>query len=177
MAKIVEELKEKTKEAVEETPAGDFFMGIVLMILCATVMYVAWSWPREGGLASSAALFPVLIASTLFLMAFSLFVTSLKHNGFRRFLQYFTAECWQGFLASTKGKLTLFTLSTILGYMIILLKVLPFEAATIIYTAGSLRIFWKAKMVRIIIVSVCVTAFYVLSFRYLFKLELPGLGM
>ena len=67
MANIVEELKEKTKEEVEETPAGDFFMGIVLMILSAAIMYVAWSWPREGGFASSAALFPVLIASTLFL--------------------------------------------------------------------------------------------------------------
>ncbi len=64
-----------------------------------------------------------------------------------------------------------------LGYMILLLKVLPFEAATIIYTAGSLRIFWKGKMVRIIIVSVAMTAFYVLSFRYLFGPELPGLGM
>ena len=177
MANIVEELKEKTKEEVEETPAGDFFMGIALMILSAAVIYVAWSWPREGNLASSAALFPVLIASTLFLMAFSLFVTSLKHNGLQRFLHYFTAAYWQGFVASATGKLTLLTLSTILGYMIILLKVLPFEAATIIYTAGSLRIFWKAKMVRILIVSVAVTAFYVLSFRYLFRLELPGLGM
>ena len=177
MANIVEELKEKTKEEVEETPAGDFFMGIALMILSAGVMYVAWSWPREGGLASSAALFPVLIASTLFLMALSIFVTSLKHNGFRCFLHYFTADYWQGFFTSTKGKLLLLTLSTILVYMILLLKVLPFEAATVIYTAGSLRIFWKAGMVRIIIVSVCVTAFYVLSFRYLFGLELPGLGM
>jgi len=148
-----------------------------LMILSTAVMYVAWSWPREGGLASSAALFPVLIASTLFLMAFSLFVMSLKHSGFQRFLHYFTTDYWHGFFTSTKGKLTLLTLSTILGYMIILLKVLPFEAATIIYTAGSLRIFWKAKMVRIIIVAVAVTAFYVLSFRYLFRLELPGLGM
>ena len=177
MANIVEELKEKTKEEVEETPAGDFFMGIVLMVLSAAVMYVAWSWPREGGLASSAGLFPLLIASTLFLMALSIFVTSLKHNGVQRFLHYFTIDYWQGFLTGTNGKLLLLTLSTILVYMILLLKVLPFEAATIIYTAGSLRIFWKAKMVRIIIVSVAVTAFYVLSFRYLFGLELPGLGM
>ena len=177
MANIVEELKEKTKEEVEETPAGDFFMGIALMILSAAVIYVAWSWPREGNLASSAALFPVLIASTLFLMAFSIFLTSLKNNGFRRFLHYFTVGYWQQFLTSTKGKLLLLTLSTILVYMILLLKALPFEAATIIYTAGSLRIFWKAKMVRILIVSVAVTAFYVLSFRYMFGLELPGLGM
>ncbi|MHB8770616.1 MAG: tripartite tricarboxylate transporter TctB family protein [Syntrophales bacterium] len=177
MANIVEELKEKTKEEVEETPAGDFFMGIVLMILSAAVLYVASSWPREGNVASSAALFPVLIASTLFLMAFSLFVTSLRHRGLQRFLHYFTLGYWQGFLTSTTGKLTLLTLSTILVYMILLLRVLSFEAATIIYTAGSLRIFWKAKMTRIIIISVCVTAFYVLSFRYLFRLELPGLGM
>jgi hypothetical protein len=177
MANIVEELKEKTKEEVEETPAGDFFMGIALMILSAAIMYVAWSWPREGGLASSAALFPLLIASTLFLMALSIFVTSLKHNGVQRFLHYFTIDYWLGFLIGTKGKLLLLTLSTVLVYMILLLRVLPFEAATIIYTAGSLRIFWKAKMVRIIIVSVAVTAFYVLSFRYLFGLELPGLGM
>ncbi len=177
MGNIAEEYKEKTKEKVEETPAGDFFMGIALMVLSAAVLYVAWSWPREGSLASSAALFPVLIASTLFLMAASLFATSLRHRGLPRLLHYLTPAYWRGFIASTTGRLTLLTLSTILGYMVILLKVLPFEAATILYIAGSLRIFWKAKMTRIIIISVCVTAFYVLSFRYLFRLELPGWGM
>jgi hypothetical protein len=177
MANIVEEYKEKTREEIEQTPAGDFFMGVFLMALSATVVYVAWSWPREGGISSSAALFPVLISSTLFLMGLSLFMTSLRHRGPQRFLQYFTAAHWREFIASTKGRLTLLTLSTILGYMVVLLKVLPFEAATIIYTAGSLRLFWKAKMTRIIIISVCATAFYVLSFRYLFRLELPGWGM
>ena len=177
MGNIAEEYKEKTKEEVEETPAGDFCMGIFLMILSAAVVYVAWSWPREGGISSSAALFPVLIASTLFLMAFSLFANSLRHGGARRFLRYCTVTHWREFVASTKGRLTLLTLTTILGYMIVLLKVLPFEAATILYTAGSLRLFWKATMTRIIVISVCATAFYVLSFRYLFRLELPGWGM
>lgn len=177
MTNIREEYKEKTKEEVVETPAGDFFMGVFLMALSAAVVYVAWSWPREGSISSSAALFPVLIASTLFLMAASLFANSLRQGGPRRFLHYFTATHWREFVASTKGRLTLLTLSTILGYMVVLLRVLPFEAATIIYTAGSLRLFWKAKMTRIIIISVCATAFYVLSFRYLFRLELPGWGM
>ncbi len=30
---IIEELKEKSEQEAEETPAADFFMGIVLMVL------------------------------------------------------------------------------------------------------------------------------------------------
>ena len=55
---ILEELKEKTEQEAEETPAADFFMGIVLMVLSTVVCYVAWSWPEATGIASSAALFP-----------------------------------------------------------------------------------------------------------------------
>ena len=177
MPDIIDELKEKTKEEVEETPAADFFMGIVLMVLSAVIVCIAWSWPRPTGIASAAGLVPLLIASTLFLMALTLFVTSFKRKGYQRFIHYLTIDYWQNFLPSSEGKLLLLTLSTILVYMILLLNVLPFEAATLIYTAGSLYLFWKGKIFKILIISASVTAFYVVSFRYFFKLVLPGLGM
>ena len=77
---IIEELKEKTEQEVEETPAADFFMGIVLMVLSGIVCYVAWSWPRPTGIASSAGLFPLCIASTLF------------HHGAEYFYPFFQEE-------------------------------------------------------------------------------------
>jgi len=177
MPEIISELKEKTKGEVEETPAADFFMGIVLMILSAVIIYIAWSWPRPTGMVSAAALFPLLIASTLFLMALTLLVTSLKHKGYLKLVHYLTIKYWREFLAGSSGKLFLLTFSTILVYMILLLNVLPFEAATLIYTAGSLYLFWKEKIYKILIISASVTAFYVISFRYFFKLVLPGSGM
>ena len=177
MPEIIDELKEKTKEEVQETPAADFFMGIVLMILSAVIIYIAWSWPRPTGMASAAALFPLMISSTLFLMALTLFVNSLKRRGYQRLIHYLTIDYWQKFLPSSNGKLFLLTLSTILVYMILLLNVLPFEVATLIYTAGSLYLFWKGKIYKILIISASVTAFYVISFRYFFKLVLPGVGM
>lgn len=177
MADTPEKLQERGEEETGDTAAGDFFMGIVLMVLCAAVIHVAWSWPREGGLASSAALFPLLIASTLFLMALSIFVTSLKHRGFQNFIHFFTIGYWRELLSRSQGRLLLLTLFTVLFYMVVLLRTLPFEAATLIYTAGSLKLFWKGKALWIAVISIAVTIFYVLSFRYLFKLELPGLGM
>ena len=89
---ITEELKEKTKPQTEETPGADFFMGIVLMVLSAVVCTVAWSWPRQGGIASSAALFPFGIASTLFLMALAIFIHSFKRKGYRQFVDFFRAS-------------------------------------------------------------------------------------
>jgi len=174
---IIEELKEKTEQEVEETPAADFFMGIVLMILSGIVAYVALSWPRPSGIASSAGLFPFLIASSLFIMALSIFIHSFKRKGYRRFVELFgrayLREAW------TRGnlRLSLFSLLTVLVYLVVILNLLPFEIGTFLFMTTALYLYWKTKIYKILIVSACAVAFYSLSFKMLFKLILPGVGM
>jgi hypothetical protein len=80
-------------------------------------------------------------------------------------------------LASVNAKLLFLTFSTILVYMIILLNLLPFEIATFLYVAGSLYLFWKEKIYKILIISIGITTFYSVTFKLLFKLALPGAGM
>ncbi len=57
---VIEELKEKTKEEVAETPAADFLMGVLLMALSVVICYAAWSWPRPEGIASAPGALSVL---------------------------------------------------------------------------------------------------------------------
>jgi NADH:ubiquinone oxidoreductase subunit K len=174
---ILEELKQKTEAEAEETPAADFFMGIILMILSAIVCYVAWSWPRQGGIASSAALFPLGIASTLFLMGLAIFIHSFQRKGYRLFVQFFRAERFRESWAHGNLKLALSSLLTALIYMIVILNLLPFELGTFIFLAGTLFLFWRGKIYKILIISAAVVAFYSLCFKILFKLVLPGVGM
>lgn len=174
---IIEELKEKTEQEVEETPAADFFMGIVLMVLSGIVCYVALSWPRPSGIASSAGLFPFLIASSLFIMALSIFIHSFKRQGYARFAALFgrvhLREAWtQGNL-----RLSLLSLVTVIVYLVVILNLLPFEIGTFLFMTVALYLYWKTKIYRILIVSACAVTFYSLSFKVLFKLILPGAGM
>ena len=60
---------------------------------------------------------------------------------------------------------------------IVILNLLPFEIGTFIFMAGTLYLSWRTKIYKILIISACVVAFYSLSFKMLFKLVLPGVGM
>ena len=110
-------------------------------------------------------------------MASIIFLTSLKHKGHQRIVNIMKSISFRKSLVSGNAKLFLFTSTTVLVYMIILLNLLPFEMATFIYVAGSLYFFWKEKIYKILIISIGITAFYSVTFKFLFKLALPGIGM
>jgi hypothetical protein len=174
---IIEELKEKTKEEVVETPAADFMMGILLMALSAVICYAAWSWPRPEGIASAPGLFPFSIAFTLFFMALGIFINALRLKGHRQFVQVFTRDHIQEAWVRGNLKLAVLTLATVLTYMVVILNILPFEIGTFIYMVGSLYLFWRGKITRILIISGAMVAFYSVMFKVLFKLVLPGTEM
>jgi hypothetical protein len=174
---IIEELKEKTKEEVEETPAADFMMGILLMALSAVICYAAWFWPRPEGIASAPGLLPFGIAFTLFFMALGLFINALRLKGHRQFLRVFTRGYIQDEWVRGNLKLAVLTLATVLTYMVVILNVLPFEIGTFLYMTGSLYLFWRGKIYKILIISAAMVAFYSVSFKVLFKLVLPGIEM
>ncbi len=172
-----EERKEKEENEVEETPAADFFMGIFLMVLSTGVGYAAWSWPRPSGISSAPGLLPFLVAFSLFFMSLGVLVTSLKNRGLQKLIRYFRSGDFRKSLVGEDTKLFRFALSTVLIYSVLLLNLLPFEIATFIYTAGSLHLFWKAKIYKILILSASATIFYSVIFKVFFKLTLPGTGI
>jgi hypothetical protein len=173
----LKEVEKEMQEEVEETPAADFFLGILLMAGSAAVCYVSWKWPRPTGLSSAPALFPFLIAFSMFFMSLSVFITALKNRGYQKLINYLRITHLKQLLPNKEFKLAILALSTTLVYMIVILNLLPFEIGTFIYVAGSLWIFWRDKIYKILILSASITAFYSLIFKYFFNLTLPGAGM
>jgi uncharacterized BrkB/YihY/UPF0761 family membrane protein len=92
-------------------------------------------------------------------------------------LEFFRARHFQESWVRGNLRLFLFSLLTVLVYMIVILNLLPFEIGTFLFLAGALHLFWRAKIYKILILSACVVAFYSVSFKVLFKLVLPGVGM
>ncbi len=175
---VVEEKKGKEEEnETVETPAADFFMGIILMALSVCICYASWSWPRPTGMSSAPGLLPFLVAFSLFFMSLGVFVSSLKNRGFQKLIDFFHSGDFRKSLTGEDTKLFRFAVSTVLIYTIVLLNLLPFEIATFIYTAGSLHLFWKAKIYKILILSASATVSYSIIFKFFFKLTLPGTEM
>ena len=174
---VSEELKEKSETKAKETPAADLVMSILLMALSAVICYIAWHWPRPDGISSAPGLFPFLIASTLFLMALALFISALRLKGYRQLIRTLGKTCLRKAWTEGNMKLAVLTLATILTYMVVILNILPFEIGTFLYMAGSLYLYWRGKIYKILIISAGMVAFYSLSFKVLFRLILPGVEM
>ena len=110
-------------------------------------------------------------------MALTLLINGLRRKGYRLLVASLTAsrtrEAWE------RGNLKLVVLAfaTVLTYLVVILNLLPFEIGTFLYMAGSLYLFWRGKIYRILLISAGMVAFYTISFKVLFKLVLPGAGM
>jgi hypothetical protein len=166
----MQEKGEKKKESkFEETPVADFFMGIFLIVLSLIVMYAAWSWPLLGPFAASAALSPLLITGSLLIMAIFLLVNAIRMQGHRNLVARLK-QSWAG----EDTQPTIMTLALVLIYMIVLLNILSFEIATLIYIAVSLYIFWQRKAWLVLVIAGTAVAFYTVVFQYFFKILLPG---
>jgi len=156
----------------EETPVGDFFMGIFLIALCSVVIYTSWTWPRFGVLASAPGLFPFLIAASLLVMAVFLLSHSIKEKGHLKIV-----ACMKESWAGEDTRPTLLVLSLVFVYIIGLLNRLPFEIATLIYIVVSLLTLWRRKLWLVLAIAGGTVALYSVSFKYFFKILLPGSGL
>ncbi len=162
---------EKKTSKFEETPVADFFMGIFLIVLSLVVIYVGWKWPRFGNLAHAPALFPLMIAGSLLIMAVFLLLNGIRMKGYVNLAARFRQS-----MAGEDTRPTLLTLLLVFLYMVVLINLVPFEIATFIYIAASLYLFWKRKSWLIILLAGAVVAFYSVIFQYFFKILLPGSG-
>ena len=148
-----------------------------MLIKTAVIAYFAWQWPRPEGISSAPGLFPFFIATTLFFMALGLLVNALRLQGYRQLLQFLSKTYLRNSWNEGNLKLVVLTLATTLTYMVVILNLLPFEIGTFLYMAGSLYLYWRGKLYKILIISAVMVAFYALSFKVLFNLILPGVEM
>jgi hypothetical protein len=162
---------EKKTSKFEETPVADFFMGIFLIVLSLVVMAVAWSWPLLGPIASSAALFPIMISGSLLIMAVFLLLNGIHLKGHTDLAAWFRQS-----MSSEDTRPTLLTLLLVILYMVVFVNFMPFEIATFIYIAASLYLFWKKKFWLVFLVAGIAAVSYSVIFQYFFKILLPGTG-
>jgi hypothetical protein len=155
----------------EETPVADFFMGIFLIALSLVVIYAAWSWPRFGNLASAPALFPLLIAGSLLMMAVFLLIHGIRMKGYT----HLAARLKQT-MAGEDTRPTFLALLLVFLYMVVLLNLVSFEISTFVYIAASLYIFWQRKPWLVLLLAAGAVISFSVIFQYFFKILLPGSG-
>ncbi len=162
---------DKRTAKFEETPAADFFMGIFLIVLSLGVIYAAWRWPRFGNIAFAPALFPLLIAGSLLVMAVFLLLHGIRMKGHRGLATQLRQS-----MEGEDTRPTLLTLLLVFFYMVVLINLVPFEISTFIYIAASLYIFWQRKLWLVLLVTAGAVISYSVIFQYFFKILLPGSG-
>lgn len=175
MAKNNEETTKTTR--VQETPAADLVMGLLLLAFSAAICAMVWSWPRPEGVSSAPGLFPFLIASSLGLMALGMLINALRLKGHRELLHVLSKNHLRKAWREGNLRLALLTLATVLTYVVVILNILPFEIGTFLYMAGALYLYWRGKIYKILIIAAVMVAFYALAFKGIFGLILPGLEM
>jgi len=152
---------------------ADFVMAILLISLCLVGAYLSFRMPNPRGWYSAPALFPLLILGSLFVMALILLVGAMKTK-----LSYMIRSTkniyFLGLLRTeTTKRFGLITLAVFI-YIYILLRFLFFEFATITFLIVTLFIFWKAKKIKMIIISIIATISISVIFSIFFKTLLPG---
>ena len=170
-AGMQEKGEEKKSSKFEETPVADFFMGIFLIVLSLVVFYAAWNWPRFGNFAHAPGLFPLMISSSLLLMAIFLLMHGIRMKGHTNL----AARLRQS-MAGEDTRPTLLTLLLVFLYMVVLVNLVPFEISTFIYVAASLYLFWQRKLWLVALLAAGAAISYSVIFQYFFKILLPGPG-
>lgn len=157
----------------ERIALADFIMAILLMILCLAVAYSSIKMPSPRGWYTSPGLFPMFIAVGLFGMALALFVGALKEKFSFMVRVAKNLDLLDILTQETTKRVGLITFAVFV-YIYILLRFLPFELATFAYLMGTLIIFWKTKMKKILFASLLLPLLISIFFNMFFKTLLPG---
>ncbi len=174
------------------TPRKDLISAIAIAALSLFVMALSLRMPNPGSLHSAPGLLPFLTGLSLLAMAFGLGLPAVRNRGARGLVGDFGS----GFRAffTNEENLRLFLLLGVIFAYVLLVDIVTFdlripltlggleyrfssfEFITILVLTLILRVFWRAPVLRCLLVSLPTTIFLAAIFRYGFKVLLPGSG-
>ena len=183
-----EELSFGEEELDSGTSGRDLLASGVIGLFALAALVLALRLPNPGTAFTAPALFPIVIALTLMCMAAGLGFSAWLRGGWAELLQ---KRHIRTAAENLERKRTGVLIAIIAAYVVLLefitfdlsyptrlleLRFSGYEAVSIPILTLVLRIFWRAHVLRCLLVSVLIVMALAWIFRYGFKILLPGSG-
>ena len=170
------------------TPQKDFLAAVVVGAFAVAVMVLSLQQPNPGRVLTAPGLLPFITGLTLFAMAIGLAVAALRDGGGKNLRGALVGDSGQSDAHAGRA----WALLGLLVAMVVLIDALPFqlefgvggvaiafgtfEAISIPILAAILRIFWRASLLRCVLVAAATVLVFASAFRYGFNIPIPGSG-
>ena len=148
---------------------NDLPLTLILLIVSIGTIISSLFMPRPGGWATSPGLFPLIIGIVLLGLTIGLLTPMIRSRRFsfplilRKIRDEDRVLPIRVFVA----------LGGVLLYALVLLPLVHFYIATIVYLIGTLWYFWRGKLYKILLILVLVTLFLAETFKWVFQIILP----
>jgi hypothetical protein len=169
------------------TPQKDLVAAFVVGAFAVAVMVLAAQMPNPGRALTAPGLLPFITGLSLFAMAIGLAASALREGGGRNLRSAFSVPADSDAHAGRW-----WVLLGLLVALVVLVDALPFqidftvsgteleigtfECVSIPVLAAILRVFWRASVLRCVLVAGVTVLVFAAAFRYGFKIPLPGSG-
>jgi hypothetical protein len=172
------------------TPGKDLAASAVIAAFALFVMPLALRMSNPGTVFTAPGLLPFLTGLALLIMAVGLGIRSVRAGGAKGLLQG-PAKSVRDYFADIENLRALLLIGIIILYVIVAQQITfdlrfptdffvfnfsSYELISIITLTLILRIFWRATLVRCLLVSAFWSIALASVFRYAFHILLPGLG-
>ncbi len=182
------ELGRRGEEEDASTPQRDLAAAVAIAAFALGVMAFALALPNPGSLFTAPGLLPFLTGLTLFAMAVGLGVAAVRAGGARGLGGILSS----GAPDSDAHPGRAWALIGLLVAMVVVIDAVPFEVrfrvagraleigtfevVSIPFLAVVLRLFWRASVLRCLLVAAVAVVGFAAAFRYGFNIPLPGSG-
>ena len=175
---------------IRTTPAKDLAAAVFIAALSLFVIIQAVRMPKPTTIYTHPGLLPFLTGFSLLLMAVGLGIRAIRMGGARN-LFAIHGKIARDHLTDIESLRTFLLIGIVIVYVILVDFIgfdlrLPvgsfvfffssYELISIIMLTVTLKIFWRARFWRCLLVSACWVVAIASTFRYAFQILLPGLG-
>lgn len=152
-------------------PVGDYVLAGVIAALSVTVIVAAFLMPRAEGWSQSPGLFPLISGVGLLAMAAILAFAAWRG---RTIVEAPATDSGQPAEEEPVdiGR-TLLVAASILVYALVLVPLLGYRIATLVYLLAAIWYFWRGNLLVIAAISIGATVFLSETFQRAFSIILP----
>jgi len=180
-------LPDEEQVGAESSPRKDLASAILIAGLACAVMLLSLDLDRPEGISTAPGLLPFVTAAALLAMALSLGWRAVRQGAARAPLEAFAAAA-RAAVASTEDRRAALLAMLVLAYVLLVASISfelrvsttyfdfvlsGYELVSIAVVTTVLRIFWRASLLRCLLVSAACVEVLALIFRYGFNMIMP----
>lgn len=158
---------------VNRKAAGDFVIGILLVIGGIYVMIEALNMKVFRNFTDAPGFFPLFLGGILALLGAILALQSLRNGAWPALKVVFSKENLKDFIKNDRTLRAIILIALMVIYVYILIGRMHFAIATMLYLTSTMLYLKATKWWKILIISAIATAFVCVAFQYGFRVPLP----